>query len=71
MCALISLGGIRICPSLKALERLPLCLFAQERDDIVFKKNPCTTDPSTNDVTLLREFHRRGAVDFQEVGAFL
>lgn len=67
----IYLCVIRRRSSFEPLESLFLRLFAEERDYIVFEKNPCATNPSTDDITLLREFHRRGAIDLEEVGTFL
>ncbi|QND94190.1 hypothetical protein SY91_01588 [Burkholderia cenocepacia] len=71
MRAAISFRVIGSGAAFEAFEGLLLRLFTEERDDIVFEKHPCPTDTSTDDVALLRQFHRRGAVDLQEVGAFL
>lgn len=62
---------IRLYATFEPFLRLLLRLLAEERDDIVFEKHPCAPNPSADDVTLLRELHRRGAVDLEEVGAFL
>ncbi|KVL54527.1 hypothetical protein WT01_00480 [Burkholderia cepacia] len=50
---------------------MPLRLFAQECNHIVFEKDPCAADACADDVPSLCEFHRRGAVDFEEVSALL
>ncbi|KWK54026.1 hypothetical protein WT80_05815 [Burkholderia stagnalis] len=69
--AAVRVRVIVCCASLEALERLLLRLLAQERDDVVLEEHPSSADASADDVALLGQFHRRGSVDLQEIGALL